>query len=82
MEDGEAHLVGVAQKVRGEGLIPGRLVRLGLGGGAFDRDLVHIDGHVGLQRHRHLMARHKVCVLEPLGSTHRDLQPAVEHGLG
>ena len=79
MEDGEPDLVSIPKEVRGEGLIPGGLMGLGLGGGALDAELVHVDGHVGLQGHSHLVAGHELGQLEVLGLYHRDLQPPVEH---
>ena len=80
MEDGEPHLLSIPEDICSKGLVPSWFVGLCLGGGALDRDLVDVDGHVGLHGHRrHLMARHEVGELEPLGLDHRDLQPAVEH---
>ena len=79
MEDREPDLVGVPQEVGGEGLVPGGLVCLGLGGGPLDGELVDVDGHVGLQGHSHLVTGHELGQLEALGLDHRDLQPPVEH---
>ena len=79
MEDRESDLIGVPQEVGGEGLVPGGLVGLGLGGGPLDGELVDVDGHVGLQGHSHLVTGHELGQLEALGLDHRDLQPPVEH---